>query len=174
MAPDPFLQALPDYSFREMHPADVDAVHRMETLSYAYPWTIGVLRDSIKPSYESWLLTADSGPGMRLAGIGDERLVGYGILSVGANEAHLLNLCVHPELRGCRLGRRILHHLLARAEQREAEIVFLEVRPSNPTAHRLYLAEGFEEIARRANYYPHRQGKEDAIVLARKIVSGAQ
>lgn len=169
MVPDP---ALHDYSLREMQIADVAVVHRLETLSYAYPWSAGVLRDSIKPGYESWVLLASTGPGVRFADTGDACLAGYGVLSYGANEAHLLNLCVHPELRSRKLGRWLLRHLLERAEQREAQDVFLEVRISNRIAHRLYLREGFREIARRANYYPHRDGNEDAIVLAKKLAVG--
>lgn len=153
-----------------MRASDVATVHRLETLSYAYPWSAGVIRDSIKPGYESWMLLADTGPGICFSDATADRLIGYGVLSFGAGEAHLLNLCVHPESRRCHLGRKILRHLLLRAVERGAKEVFLEVRVSNQNAVCLYLAEGFREIARRANYYPHRDGHEDAIVLSKQLV----
>lgn len=174
MVPEPAQSAAREYRFREMRPTDVAWVHRLETLSYAFPWSAGVLRDSIKPGYESWLLLTDSGPGVRIYDAADDFLVGYGVLSYGAGEAHLLNLCVHPASRGCSLGRKILHHLLQCAVRRGVEDVFLEVRVSNRIAHRLYLAEGFREIARRANYYPHRDGNEDAIVLTKSLAQGVR
>lgn len=171
MVPEAAHPAPRDYSLRTMHNTDVPVVHRLETLSYAYPWSAGVFRDSIKPGYESWLLVAGSGPGIRLSAHVEERLVGYGVLSFGAGEAHLLNLCVHPESRRRHLGRRILHHLLQRAAEQGVRDVFLEVRVSNRKALQLYLAEGFREIARRASYYPHRDGHEDAIVLTRQLAA---
>jgi ribosomal-protein-alanine N-acetyltransferase len=48
--------------------------------------------------------------------------------------------------------------------------MFLEVRPSNPKAIKLYRSLGFNEIGMRPGYYPAANGKrEDAIVMARII-----
>jgi ribosomal-protein-alanine N-acetyltransferase len=47
--------------------------------------------------------------------------------------------------------------------------MFLEVRPSNPNAIKLYQSLGFNEIGRRKDYYPARKGREDALVMARII-----
>ncbi len=46
-----------------------------------------------------------------------------------------------------------------------AERVFLEVRPSNPVAQKLYASIGFNDIGRRPRYYPARDGREDALVM---------
>ena len=59
--------------------------------------------------------------------------------------------------------------LLQLARGRGVQRVFLEVRPSNPTAIALYHAEGFNEIGRRPRYYPAKQGREDAIVMAMEL-----
>ena len=42
---------------------------------------------------------------------------------------------------------------------------FLEVRPSNTAAIRLYLAHGFEQVGMRRGYYQAPDGREDAVVL---------
>jgi len=48
--------------------------------------------------------------------------------------------------------------------------VYLEVRPSNPAAIALYHSEGFNEIGRRPRYYPAKDGREDAIVMAIELL----
>ena len=100
----------------------------------------------------------------------DDGIFGYGVLSVAADEAHLLNVCVEPALQGRGHGRRLLRALLGIARGEGAQRVFLEVRPSNPQAVALYQDEGFNEIGRRPRYYPTHQGREDAIVMALELL----
>jgi ribosomal protein S18 acetylase RimI-like enzyme len=47
--------------------------------------------------------------------------------------------------------------------------MLLEVRPSNQGAIALYKDEGFQEVGHRNSYYPARNGREDALILARSI-----
>ncbi len=142
---------------RRMRAVDLERVHRIELLSYAWPWTKGAFRDCLRHGYDAWLAWRE------------DELVGYGVLFTGADESHLLNLCVHPQYRGMNLGRHLLHHLFKRAVQLKSTVLYLEVRPSNRTALHLYKREGFAEIGRRGNYYPARNGREDALVLARTL-----
>jgi ribosomal-protein-alanine N-acetyltransferase len=93
-------------------------------------------------------------------------VTGYGIMSIAAGEAHLLNLCVHPNAHHLGYGRRLLAAMLTKAEDAGAERVFLEVRPSNAVALQLYRSVGFEQIGMRPAYYQATGGREDAIVLA--------
>jgi ribosomal-protein-alanine N-acetyltransferase len=93
-------------------------------------------------------------------------VIGYGIMSVAAGEAHILNICVHPDLQRRGYGGRMLAALLMKAEQAEAAKVFLEVRPSNEAALRLYRGVGFDQIGIRPAYYQSVVGREDAVVLA--------
>jgi ribosomal-protein-alanine N-acetyltransferase len=91
------------------------------------------------------------------------------VLSAAAGEAHILNLCVRPELQGRGLSRQILDHLLELAHSRQARTVFLEVRPSNQRALRLYANAGFCEVGIRRGYYPASKGREDGLVLAKEL-----
>jgi len=59
-----------------------------------------------------------------------------------------------------------LRALLQIARGRGVRRMFLEVRPSNPYAIALYHDEGFNEIGRRPRYYPAKDGREDALVMA--------
>jgi ribosomal-protein-alanine N-acetyltransferase len=139
---------------RPMTFADLEGVLENEVRSYAFPWTRGVFADCLRSAYECWVLE-DAGA-----------LIGHGILSIGADEAHLLNLCVRRDRQGEGHGRVIARHMLERARLRGARCVILEVRPTNRVAIALYRSLGFREIGRRPDYYPAERGHEDAQVLA--------
>ena len=148
-------------AFRAMRGEDLEAVIRIEVSAYPYPWSLGIFRDCLAAGYACWVLARPGG------------LVGYGVLSVAAGEAHLLNLCVAPSQQGRGHGRRILARMLDVARWHRCERVFLEVRPSNPNAIALYDSAGFNEIGRRPNYYPAVRGREDAIVMAIELLDAS-
>ena len=91
--------------------------------------------------------------------------VGYAVLMLGAGEAHVLNIAIAQDWQRQGLGRRLLQHLIKVAREYRAEMMFLEVRPSNTNALRLYENIGFNEIATRRGYYPAHDGHEDAILM---------
>jgi ribosomal-protein-alanine N-acetyltransferase len=90
-------------------------------------------------------------------------------MSIAAGECHLLNLCVHPDWQGRQFGRKLLRWLLSIARRQNADTAFLEVRRSNRAAIALYETEGFGEVGIRRGYYPHKEGREDAIIMARPL-----
>ena len=71
-------------------------------------------------------------------------IIGYGVLSCAAGEAHVLNVCVAPEHQGHGHGRHVLRRLIDIARWHMADRVFLEVRPTNLGAIALYDSEGFQ------------------------------
>jgi ribosomal-protein-alanine N-acetyltransferase len=144
---------------RPMREADLPAVMAIEQRAYAFPWTQGVFRDCLLANHPSWVLVEGG------------HIIGYAVLSVAADEAHVLNLCTAPEMQGRGHGRRLLRALLQLARGRGAHRVFLEVRPSNAAAIALYHDEGFNEIGRRPRYYPARDGREDALVMALELLA---
>ncbi len=143
-----------------MRMEDLDAVSALENVSYDFPWSLGIFSDCLKAGHPCWVLCMDA------------TVCGYGILSMGAGEAHVLNICIGPTYRGQGLGRFLLDRLLDISRWNGAERVFLEVRPSNPLAKALYESVGFVEIGRRPRYYPARNGREDAIVMVLEIAAG--
>jgi ribosomal-protein-alanine N-acetyltransferase len=150
----------PVIQVRGMRAEDLDAVSALENISYEFPWSPGIFNDCVKAGHPCWVLCVD------------QTVAGYGILSVGAGEAHVLNICIGPNYRGQGLGRHLLGRLLDIARWNGAERVFLEVRPSNPLAKSLYESVGFTEVGRRPRYYPARHGREDAIVMALDMAAG--
>jgi ribosomal-protein-alanine N-acetyltransferase len=145
-------------AIRAMHREDIPEVMAIETAAYEFPWTAGIFRDCLNVGHECWVLTVG------------ERIVGYGVLSFGAGEAHLLNLCVTPGEQCRGHGKHLLRRLIDLTRWHGAERIFLEVRPSNTAAVRIYHHAGFNEIGRRPGYYPARRGREDAIVMAIELL----
>lgn len=145
-------------TLRPMRAEDVDEVARIESEAYEFPWSGGIFRDCLRAGYGCWVLAQD------------DLVVGYGVLSVAAGEAHVLNVCIAPDAQGHGHGRRLMRRLIDLARWHQAQRIFLEVRPSNPRAIALYHDLGFNEIGRRPNYYPARTGREDALVMALELL----
>lgn len=145
-------------SLRPMREADLDVIMSIESRAYPFPWTLGIFRDCLRAGYPAWVLS------------GREAVMGYGLISLAADEAHVLNVCIAPERQGRGHGRYLLRALVKLASERGARRLFLEVRPSNSQAIALYHSEGFNEIGRRPRYYPAKDGREDALVMAMELL----
>ena len=72
--------------FRPMALSDVAAVVAVERASYVFPWSEGVFRDCIRVGYLCRVI--------EFAG----EVAGYGIMSYGAGEAHILHICLRSGL----------------------------------------------------------------------------
>lgn len=147
----------PEYAIRPMSRGDADAVFEIEQASYPYPWTRGIFFDCLRIGYCCRVAEFDGA------------IAGYAILSAAAGEAHLLNLCVAPDHRRKGLGQMLIDGVLVDAELRQAGRLFLEVRPSNRAAIKLYRQNDFHVIGRRPDYYPGDNGYEDALVMVHHI-----
>ena len=137
---------------------DLPLVSDIERRSYDFPWSHGVFRDCLLAGYNCVVLEREGS------------VAGYGILSIAAGEAHILNLCVDPNYRCYGYGERLIDQILLIARSSDVRQIFLEVRPSNKAALALYRKKGFHQVANRPAYYQARQGREDACVLAKKLI----
>lgn len=97
----------------------------------------------------------------------EEPVAGFCAFWRVADQAHINNLAVRPELRGRGLGLRLLEAIIAEAQRLGAESLALEVRRSNVAAQRLYLRAGFREETVRQSYYT--QPVEDALILVKRL-----
>ncbi|PKO47861.1 MAG: ribosomal-protein-alanine N-acetyltransferase [Betaproteobacteria bacterium HGW-Betaproteobacteria-22] len=142
-----------DYRFRPMTALDLDAIVAIEPHIYSHPWTRGNFNDSLKSGHIAQVLEHHI------------VLIGYSLMMMVLDEAHLLNLSIaeHYQKRG--LGRLLLEHMIQLAKGSGAANMFLEVRPSNISAIALYENIGFNEMAVRRAYYPAHNGREDAILM---------
>ncbi len=142
---------------RSMVKQDLPEIMELEMDSYPFPWSNGIFSDCLRVGYECEVMELD------------ELVCGYAVFSVAVDECHILNLCISKQYRGHGLGRQLLQYIIGKSQVLGAKFIYLEVRPSNHVAINLYTSFGFEEIARRREYYPSLEGREDAIMLARSI-----
>ena len=155
------IQSIPEafISIRTMKQKDLAHVSDIERRSYDFPWSHGVFRDCLLAGYQCVVLERDG------------EVAGYGILSVAAGEAHILNLCIEPSYRSYGYGEQLLDDILFRARTSSVREIFLEVRPTNVHALALYRKKGFYLVANRPAYYQAREGREDASVLSKKLTT---
>ena len=138
---------------RRLDTKDVDRIYEIEQLAYPFPWSRGVFEDCLRVGYTCFGLQ-----------IGQD-LAGYTIFNWAAGEAHLLNLCIHPDWQERGYGSLLLEYSINHIARLEIETMFLEVRASNPSAVNLYKNRGLSIIGRRPSYYQAGEGREDAIVM---------
>ena len=143
--------------FRRMGCEDIDTIMKIEVEIYSFPWTHAIFKDCIGIGYDCWVLES-------------EMIQAYGVMSIGADEAHLLNISVANQFQGKGKGKLMVRHFLNIARQKNADTAFLEVRPTNTVAIALYRNMGFTETGYRKDYYPGKKCREDALVFAKSLL----
>lgn len=140
-----------------MNERDLEAVTTLEGSVQAFPWSRGNFADSLAAGHCVWVC--------RIGG----DLVGFFVVMVVLDEAHLLNVAVCRRYQGKGYGARLLRHAMQLAAGHGAVRFLLEVRPSNQRAVELYRHFGFRQIGLRRGYYPAAEGREDALVFEREL-----
>ena len=148
---EPYIEMQP------MQLADLDEVLAIEFAVCPFPWGRGNFSDSLSSGYSCWVC--------RVNGV----LIGYFVLMLIIDEAHLLTISVAAKRQKLGFGARLLRQAMDVALQRGARSLLLEVRPSNVSALSLYRQYGFKQIGVRRDYYPAEHGREDALVLTREL-----
>jgi len=151
--------------FRKMSKADLPEVLKIEHAGYNYPWAEGIFHDCLKAAHYDCWVCEDT----------ENKMTAFCIVSTAVGEATVLNLCIAPDERKQGLGVKFMQHVIETAQDRKAESVFLEVRPSNTGAVALYESLGFNEIGIRPGYYKAENGvREDALMMAYTLLPNEQ
>lgn len=143
---------------RDMTWSDLSAVVTIEREAYSVPWSDATFRGLLRRR-DAEMITAEA----------HGRVVGYAVFWCVLDQGELGNVAVAAPARGLGIGARLVAEVLLRAARRHIREVFLEVRPSNSVARRLYEQYGFRAVGRRRNYY--QEPVEDALVLRRVLDS---
>ncbi|WED21233.1 ribosomal protein S18-alanine N-acetyltransferase [Vibrio sp. JC009] len=138
-----------------MQQAHLPQVWQIEKLAHTHPWSQSLIND----------LSSRGGCHHVLVDNRDN-VLGYFYAQNIVGEVTLLNIAVNPEKQGQGIGRELLDGFLEYCESQKAESAWLEVRESNARAIALYDSAGFNEVDRRRDYYPAKNGKEDAIIMS--------
>lgn len=136
---------------RAANSADLGAVARIEAAAFPDPWSAEQFRAHLGDVF--------------LVAVAAEAVIGYLVAWMAGPEAEILNVAVAADVRRQGSARALLTEALATLGRGGVTSVFLEVRPSNAAARRLYASAGFREVGRRRGYYA--TPREDALVLRR-------
>ena len=79
---------------------DLDAVMAMENAIYSHPWSRGNFSDSLNAGYSCWV--------MEEAGT----MLGYSVMMLVMDEAHLLNLSIARDFQGKGFGGALLEKMM--------------------------------------------------------------
>src|SRR6516225_8971032 len=104
---------VPEVVIRAMRGNDVADVVAIERASYQFPWSEGIFRDCLRVGYVCRVVTVS------------RQVMAYGVMSLGAGEAHILNLCVGETYRCRGVGRRLLGALMERAPAAGVDVACL-------------------------------------------------
>lgn len=142
-----------------MNEKDLPMVMEIETMSYPNPWQISSFKGEIdnRPISNPYVVIYRP----------LEKIIGYVIYWHVRNEVQISNIAISPEYRQMGVGEGVLRKVLVEMRHRNAEFVFLEVRPSNLIARNLYEKLGFAILGLRKEYY--RNPSEDAIVMGKSL-----
>ena len=141
------------YLVRLAAESDLPGIEGIEQASFSDPWP----RSSFLLLMGDYSWVAESGG----------RVVGYLLARISADEAEVLNVAVHPELRRRGVARALLVTALEEFRAAGAANAYLEVRATNSDAQAFYRAFGFQEQRRRRRYYDN--PPEDAVIMGRRI-----
>src|SRR5256886_12245213 len=136
-----------------MRPLDLDDVLSIERASFSMPWSRGAFLYEMEQNQVARCFVVRHGA----------RVAGYICLWEVADELHITNVAVHPDLRRRGIARALVESVFERGRASRSRMVLLEVRPSNAEALTLYESFGFRVVGRRRGYY-YDTG-EDALVM---------
>ena len=148
---------------RPIREEDARQIHAIETLCFAMPWSEESILHDVKENVVARWLVMDDGAG---------RVLAYAGMWLVIDEAHVLNVAVHPDVRRRGYGRRIFEALMALAQESGMGMITLEVRRSNLAAQNLYHACGMLDVGYRKRYYE--DNREDALIMYRDLPAQAQ
>ena len=155
------MAAIPRLSIGDLTLDELDLLYAIEVASYPNPWPFDAFRRELKLPFSRILAARNNG------GEGPA-LLGYCVLWVIRDEAHILNLAVHPDARRQGVASSMLGSAIQAARTQGARILYLEVRRSNDAAQKLYEGFGFKQMGVRPRYYE--DNREDALVMILELV----
>jgi ribosomal-protein-alanine N-acetyltransferase len=148
----------PRVTFEPMEVVHVPQVVEIERLASAAPWSAGLFLHELKVSFSRCRVACTAN--------GTRAVLGYACWWVVADEAHILNLAVHPDHRRSGIGSALVGLVIDDARSNGAGTVSLEVRPDNVAAQGLYGRFQFSRAGVRRDYYAP---GENAIIMTREL-----
>ncbi|MDP4091330.1 MAG: ribosomal protein S18-alanine N-acetyltransferase, partial [Bacillota bacterium] len=110
----------------------IDGILNVSMLSFPITWSRESFENELSNKYARYFTA-----------VKDDVVVGFGGMWIIIDEAHITNIAVHPEFRGCGIGNQIMESLISLCGLENICGMTLEVRSSNYKAQNLYKKYGF-------------------------------
>jgi ribosomal-protein-alanine N-acetyltransferase len=133
----------------------LDAILEIENQSFSKPWSRGMFEREISLPISNFYTV-----------FLDEAIIGYAGFWRVEDEAHLINIAVHPKFRTKGYGRKVLDFLTALMVKQGLKKILLEVRENNHMALGLYGSCGFRAVGLRQKYY---ENSDSAVLMEKKL-----
>jgi len=148
---------------REATVRDLPRILEIERLAFAQPWSLDSFKRELMLPCSRIVVAAAGAETFETSEAGNRsQLAGFLCRWLVADECHILNVAVHPELRRGGIAMALMAEAIGEAKTKNIRLVTLEVRRSNVAARSLYRKLNFGERRLRTNYYGP---GEDAIVM---------
>ena len=145
-----------DLSLGDAVPSDVDDVTALEDRAFPIPWKRAYFAAEVGEPFRY----------NRVVRVPRGALAGYLFCAFAAGEILVHKIAVSEAWRRQGVAKLMMDDLFSFATGTGADVIYLEVRPSNAPAREFYRTLGFSEIGRRPRYY---LDGEDALVLSAPI-----
>ncbi len=155
-----------NFEFKIMQEENLEQVLLTEQSSHVSPWKANNFLDCIASNYWNYVFIDKGSQG---------NILGHCVVMPGFEEAHLLNITIHPNYRRLGIAKSAIDALEKTCLERSFKRILLEVRASNFEAIHLYHKLGFEQIGVRKGYYPMSKenqlnAREDAFVMQKNLM----
>jgi ribosomal-protein-alanine N-acetyltransferase len=145
-----------EISIRQMEIKDLPEIMDIEMSSFSIPWSATAFINEINKINSLTKVAEFQG-----------KVIGYICINYIFNEAHILNLAVHPDYRRQGIATALMKDALSNLFKKGCIYFYLEVRESNIIAQRFYKKFGFKTVGKRKGYYL--SPNEDAIIMMLRL-----
>jgi ribosomal-protein-alanine N-acetyltransferase len=152
------LPTVSEISAHPMAPTDLPEVMEIEAYSFNSAWRPEMFMGEMANKSARPIVFRRS-----------NKLVGYVCVWFIADEAHLHNIAVHPDLRRQGLGAWFMDYVEKLAGENNMQRIALDVARDNKGARRLYLKSGFTTVGFRRKYYA--DTGQDALIMEKLLSS---
>ena len=146
-----------DTNYRYMTDNDIEVTREIEAKANPVPWTEKNFTDCLSNDYYCLIQEVN------------KEVSGFAIQTTSLKKTHLLNIGIREKFRKKGLGQDLLNQIVSTSKEMGSKKIFLEVRISNKEAIELYNKSGFKKLSLKKNYYRLPDGREDALVMVKKL-----
>ncbi len=139
----------------------IDAVSEIERICFPAPWKTSAFAEelSCRDAFD-WVVKETGETGAK-------SIIAYICTRLIVHDMYILKIAVTPRRQRQGIASWLLKKCLVLASEKNVQVAFLDVRPSNIPAIKLYKKLGFQTVGIRPNYYS--ETKEDALVMRKHL-----